>query len=447
MGWSDQAATHYRDPRWQQLFADDMGMTVLRVDLLPLPLSSRGLHVTTPVVFGPELTANVAAFDYDRSPRARIYGEVARDLVARGGPGSLRVIASVWTPPHFLKQGARISAGGLDSGGGRLPMDAQTLEQYARYMAAAVAAWEARFGVPIDALSIQNEPRFSQDYNSMVLTPAEYARALAAVATELSRVGLATRLFGPEDVGYGAPGDHGLLDQQLAFIRAVMDEPTAAAAIDAFAVHGYGGDGIDSSGHAAPGNWRYYWSAIEGYGRPSWQTESGGGSPQWDGRDLSASSGGGPLMLANVIYEGMTYGQVSLWCNWMFSHPAPLDQHTLLGADLEIDSPKYAAAKHFFRFIRPGAQRLSVDPADRDRVRVTAWHDPQLDQLTVVLVNLRVEPARVELALGSVGQGRTLRRYQTTATANFETLAELPITQSRTAVVLPARSITTLGER
>lgn len=439
MGWSDEAFAHYGNERWRSLFLDDMGMTVLRINLLPLPLSARGVHELDVVRFGPDLDANVARLDYETSSRARLYGEVARALQAQAGPDGLKVIASVWTPPHFLKQGATLAHGRLDSGGGHLPMDADTLEQYGRYMTASVVAWERRFGVRIDALSIQNEPRFEQEYNSMALTPPQYAQALATVATAFTAAGLSTRLFGPEDVGPGPPGDRGLLEHQLSYIRAVMAEPTAAAAIDAFAVHAYAGNGIDSDGQAAPDNWSAYWSAIAAHGRPSWQTESGGGAPDWD-------HPGGPLMLANVIYEGMTYGQVSLWCNWMFSQPVPLDQHALLGQDLEIDAPKYAVAKHFFRFIRPGAQRLEVVPPQRDRVKVTAWHEPQRDRLTVVLINLRDGTVRFEVELGSVARGRTLSRWQTSSSANFESLPAVEALPGRLGLELPGRSVTTLSD-
>ena len=432
--WDADARAQYRSEAWQRLFLDDLGMTVLRIDLMPTPLYPHGRHDLTAFRFGPELEANVARFDYDRSPRAAIFGEVASDLVARGA--ELRVLASVWTPPHFMKDGARLTNNGNDSASGRLRMGTEDLEQYARYMAAAVTAWERRFGVPIYALSIQNEPRFEQAYSSMAFTPQQYATALAAVAGELDRLGMPTRLFGPEDVGYGPEGDHSRLDQQLAFIRAIMADPKAGPALDAFAIHGYGGDGIDSRGYVAPGNWKYYRAGIEEYGKPSWQTESGGGPPE----------GLGPVYFANVIFEGMSYGQVSLWCNWLLSHHGPRDQHTLAGFDLDTDHPKYAVAKHYFRFVRPGDRRLRVEPFDEDGLRIVAWQAPDGDHLSVVLINLRDQPATVALELGAAGQGRALRRWQTSSAGNFVELPALEPDAPRRTIELPATSLTTLSD-
>jgi glucuronoarabinoxylan endo-1,4-beta-xylanase len=447
--WDGNMRELVRSDPWQQLYIADMGMTALRIDLMPTPLDPRGRHSDLLVHFGEDLEANVAMFDYRRSPRAAIYGELAADLehdLAANTPDSLRVLASIWSPPHWLKDGATLPNGGADSAGGKLRMDPGNLQQYARYVAAAVVAWERRFGVEIDALSIQNEPRFAQQYSSMVFTPDEYATALAAVAVELDRLGLKTKLFGPEDVGYGKEGDRWMIDQQLSYVKAVMAHPVAGPALDAIGVHGYGGDGIDSEGHAAPENWAYYWSQIEGYGLPSWQTETGGGSPQWDGRGtFSEDSKGGPLMLANVLFEAMTFGNVSLWCNWFFTN-LQLDPHSLLGADLDTDNPKYAVAKHFFRYIRPGAVRVAVTPADHDGTRVVAWHHAAADQLTIVLLNLRSRAAKVEIDVAGGAGDRVLQRYETTREQNFVQRDATSSAGGHLAIELPPASITTLSE-
>ena len=435
LAWDAKAREQYLSERWQQLFLDDMGMTVLRIDLLPTPLHPRGLHGDPKVEFGPDLEANVAKFDYDRAPRAAIYGELAKQLAARSD-AELRFLASVWTPPHWLKDGAKLAHNGNDSGGGRLRMDEANLEQYARYMAAAITAWERRFEQPIYALSIQNEPRFQQVYSSMQLRPPEYALALATVATEFERNGMKTRFFGPEDVGYGPEGDHSRIDAQLRFVTAIMGDAKAGPALHAIAVHGYGGDGIDSRGFVAPGNWKYYWSSIEGYGKPSWQTETGGGPP----------FNKGPVFFANVLFEGMHYGQISMWCNWLFSSGGELDQHALVGNDLNTKNLKYSVAKHYFRFIRPGDQRVKVEPADEDQVRITAWRDPKGEHVSLVLLNMRNGPADLTLDLGELGKGRTLHQHQTKAGALFEHLAPLTVEGTQVKVQLPALSLTTLSD-
>lgn len=447
--WDGNMRELVRTEAWRQLYLDDMGMTVLRVDLMPTPLDPRGRHSDLAVRFEDDIAASVAMFDYRRSPRAAIYGELAADLelyLASNTSSELRVIASVWSPPHWLKSGATLPNGGADSAGGKLRMDPDNLQQYARYMAAAVVAFERRFGVEIYALSIQNEPRFEQKYSSMVLTPDEYATALAAVVTELEQRGLKTKLFGPEDVAYGKEGDRWMIDQQLSYVHAVMQHPIAGPAFDAIAAHGYGGDGIDSEGHAAPDNWKYYWSEIERYGLPSWQTETGGGSPQWDGRGtFSEDSRGGPLMLGNVLFEAMTFGNVSLWCNWFFTN-LQLDPYALLGANLDTNNPKYAVAKHFFRYIRPGAVRVTVTPPDHDETRVVAWHHAGADQLTVVLLNLRSRAAKLEIDVGGGTSARTLQRYETTKDAYFVQRDAVESGSGHLAIELPAASITTLSE-
>lgn len=432
--WDKEARAAYRSERWRKLWVDDMGMTVLRISLLPTPLSHRGKHEPTKFRFEEDPAKNVSMFDYSVDARAAIHGQVAKDMIDSGVP--LTVLASVWTPPHGMKTGARITNNGNDSASGRLPMDEDSLEQYGRYMLAAVLAWEKQFGVKIDGLSIQNEPRFEQGYNSMKLTPPEYAKALAAVATEFEQHGKAMRFFGPEDVGYGPEGDHSRIDRQLEFLAAIMADPVASKALHAVAVHGYGGDGIDSMGQVAPNNWRYYWGSIEGYGKPSWQTETGGGPPH----------GMGPVFFANVLFEGMTYGQVSMWCQWFFSQSGALDNHTLVGGDLNTDNTKYAVAKQYFRFVRPGDKRLSVEPADNDKLRIVAWQDPKGEHLSLVMLNQRDTPAGVEFSLGEAGKGRLLRRYQTNRAANFLEQPALKTGDGTLRVDLPPLSLTTLSD-
>ncbi len=148
----------------------------------------------------------------------------------------------------------------------------------------------------------------------------------------------------------------------------------------------------------------------------------------------------------NVLFEGLHYGQISMWCNWQFSSAAQIDQHTLMGASLDTDTLKYAVAKHFFRFIRPGDQRLKVDPADEDQVRVTAWRDPEGEHLSVVVLNMRKTEAHIELRLGEAGQGRSFQHYQTKAGARFQTLAPIEASGPTIRVELPAMSLTTLSD-
>lgn len=432
--WDKESRNQYRTEEWRNLWAEDMGMTVLRISLLPTPLSSRAKHETTIFKFGEDLQANVAKFDYTVDARAGIHGQVAQDMQKAGIP--VRVIASVWTPPHSMKTGARLTNNGNDSASGRLPMDDDSLTQYGRYMLASVTAWEKQFGVPISALSIQNEPRFEQGYNSMKLTPPEYAKALAAVATEFDKHGKSITFFGPEDVGYGPEGDHSRIDRQIEFITAVMADETAGPALGAIAVHGYGGDGIDSQGQVAPNNWRHYWSAIEGYNKPSWQTETGGGPP----------GGMGPVFFANVLFEGMTYGHISMWVNWFFSQSHELDNHSLVGGDLNTDNTKYSVAKHYFRFIRPGDKRLAVEPADNDQLRIVAWQDPEAKHISVIMLNQRDTAAGVELKLGKAGANRTLRRYQTNRGANFRESAAIKTGDGTITLDLPPLSLTTVSD-
>jgi glucosylceramidase len=81
----------------------------------------------------------------------------------------MRIWASPWTPPQWMK------TTGVYSGAGHLTQDAQTLGAYALYLSKAVSAFQAE-GINLTAISPQNEPTQGngQTYPSCVWSPAEY---------------------------------------------------------------------------------------------------------------------------------------------------------------------------------------------------------------------------------------------------------------------------------
>lgn len=422
----------YLGERWQRLFAEDLGFTVLRIDLLPIVLGPDGRHYYKPVEFSPDQQRNLAFFDYSspRNVRMTTYAAVAKAL-ARRVP-ELTVVATVWTPPHWMKRGARITNGGNDSGGGTLDLSPANLEQYARYLAAAVLAFERAAGVPVHALSIANEPLFEQTYNSMKLTPEQYVKAFVPVAREFQRLGMKTRFFGPESVIYGAPPkDTWLIDQQIDYCRRILADPEAAKAMHAFAAHGYGGDGVTSD-RKGSGHWAHYWSPLRASGKRSWMTETGGGDPR---RALTT--------FPAAVIEGMLQGDLSMWVTWQVNDGAPLSEHTLVGRDLDQPTVKSAVARHLFRWIRPGAQRLATAPdIVPGRFSVTAWSHEKRRTLTISILNL--EGGRNLVVRMPAGATSPLRVLQSTADGLDRELQTLKPADGRVELAVPAMSLTTL---
>lgn len=241
------------------------------------------LDYTTPVVLNSTagldasarqaaLNENIGKFDF-RSLRTNIGVSAANAVLDR--KADARIIASIWTPPHWLKgEEARFgelpdAAGNLarvegtgprfggfaasDSGGGTL--ERAQIGQFAEYVAAYVKGLEEREGIKLDALSIQNEPGNFAGLSHQLVNAELYADALVAVNEAFDRNGIQTKLIGPEAIGPGSTErtrfgalqgpDLNAFNQQAEAIEAVWEREQALGRqlFDGYAIHG--SDGFD----------------------------------------------------------------------------------------------------------------------------------------------------------------------------------------------------------
>src|SRR5205085_5917082 len=128
------------------------------------------------------------------------------------------------------------------------------------------------YGVPLYAISIQNELAFHEDYSSCVYTAPLYVKAIKAVAQAFAHYGVGTKIEAPEDVGVGRTGNTGILARQFMYIDAVRNDPEAMKDVSFYSVHGYASD--PATPGRSPEMWREYWN-----GRPALNYPS----PNWTG--------------------------------------------------------------------------------------------------------------------------------------------------------------------
>lgn len=137
--------------------------------------------------------------------------------------GSMTVIASPWSAPAWMKSNGSLV-------GGSLRATPQIESAYARYLARFVAAYRAQ-GVPVDYLTVQNEPEHrAPDYPGMVMDPEQQARVVAMLGAMLDANGQDTRILGWD---HNWSGGEQFVDRLLA--------GTAAAQVDGLAFHCYEG--------------------------------------------------------------------------------------------------------------------------------------------------------------------------------------------------------------
>jgi O-glycosyl hydrolase len=352
----------------------------------------------------------------------------------------LLLIGSLWTPPHWMKHDAGINSWSNNSIGGHLKMDADNLEQFGRYVSAWVKGFEEHNGVPFYAISIQNELQFKEGYNSCQYTPAEYHDAVKAVGLAFAKYGITTKIMGPEGVG---PDGGFFTGKQMEWINAVKTDPATAPYLSFFCIHGYGGNGIDMISDGA--GLRDYSAKLEKFHAESWMTESSGENPDWLHSDAKGGQDGA-LSLARHIHEGLVYGNYNAVVYWQCGNGKPIFGETLMGATAEsaAASGKYACAKHYFRYIRPGAVRVSVEP-EIPTLGVSAFVHDLNRTLTIVMVNTGAEVRTIRLKLPDKPEMTKFAAFRSTERERFAAQPDALAADGMLTITIPAQAVETLN--
>ena len=446
------------------------------------------------VVMGPNLEENVARLDFQAASVAGF------GLLAQRGArevADFKLIGSVWSPAPWLKQahGTRIGAGsgimprastpfpfiwGGNFAGGTLDTSntpraefddralggsgpTSALTQFTRMLSAWLLGFQRTYGVRFHAISLQNELNFETFYNSCAYPDAgAYVKLVKAARAELDAHPelRAIRLMGPEDLlgadAYGlwqyGTGD-ARVSKNLQYLAALAADRPALAAVDFFAIHGYAPDGVRSAG-ADPQSWRWWargWQerpegdlpaqvlGFRAYGKKSWLTGTSGETSVWrgDGDAFDASA----LGLALKIHQALTVGEQSAWLYWQLIDDNPVGLNTLTDLTHGARAPKFAAAQHYFRHVRPGARRIGARVDASEHVHASAYLQPDRT-LTLVVVHTDTRPREVALR-GLTGELRVWR-----SDAQHLHVAE-PARAAGAAprITLPPSSVTTIVGR
>jgi glucuronoarabinoxylan endo-1,4-beta-xylanase len=329
---------------------------------------------------------------------------VAKQAANRG----VTVWASPWSPPSFMK-----TNGTFINGGSLLPQDysawADSLAEYVKMLDS--------YGVPLYAISVQNEPDITQNYGSASYTPDQIRAFVPHLYSALQSAGVgSTKIMIPETSHW---------DFSLA--AASMRDPDIAAKVGILAAHAYG-----SSPIVAPQN----------YGKHVWQTEVSSVLQTYDG---SMEDG---LYWAVKIHTYLTVANVNAW-HWWFLSDGPKfgngPDNTAL-TDLHLNYPKRAyVTGQWSKFIRPGWFRIGVGYSSGPLL-ISAFKDPGNHSFAIVAVN----PSAKKVSQTFLLSGYSTRSVTPWITSTRQSLsAQSPISVSGTSFTysIPASSVTTfVGE-
>jgi glucuronoarabinoxylan endo-1,4-beta-xylanase len=316
------------------------------------------------------------------------------------------IIASPWSPPASMKTNNNLVRGELRE---------DAYDDYASYLKA-FADYMANNGVPLYALSLQNEPDANVSYESCDWSATQFLNFCKNNA---------------QSVGYRI-----MMPESQNFVKALSDptlnDVAAAANVSIIAGHIYGG-GLTS------------YPLAEEKGKEVWMTErltqSDHSANIWSyaldvGVELQR------VMKANMSayvwwYIVRYYGPIG---DGESSTSFPDEDFSAKG---EVTKKGYVMSQ-FARFIRPGFYRVesSVDPSIND-VDVTAYKDSSSSKVVIVAINSGDTQAEPVFGIQNGTGTTTFTPYTTSEFKNCEQGDDFVVTGENFTFTLEPSSITT----
>ena len=295
---------------------------------------------------------------------------IKRAIAATGN--RLKIFASPWSPPPFMKTNNDMLHGGR--------LKRESYQPWARYFARFIKAYESA-GVPIWGVTIQNEPMATQKWESCIFSADEERDFLkSALGPVLRSEGLADKKI--------IIWDHNrdLIYQRVSTLLA---DPEAARYVWGIGYHWYepwsGGEMMFDNVRLVRDTWPdkhlmftegcvdvfdagrlHDWSLGERYGT-SMMHDLNNGTVGWTDWNVLLDEKGGPNHVQNYCF-------------------APVHADTRTGEITYTNSYYYIG--HFSKFIRPGARRIASAPS-RSLLLSVAYLNP--DGTTAVVVMNRTE--------------------------------------------------------
>lgn len=308
----------------------------------------------------------------------------ARAAYSRG----VQIIASPWSPPASMKTNNNLVGGHLRE------------SAYADYAAhlKSFADYLRSNGVPLYALSIQNEPDVQVTYESCDWTAEEMLKFVKENAPAIG-----VDIIVPESFNF----NHAMSDP-------ILNDSIAASHVAIIGGHIYGG-----------GLCRY--PLAESKGKESWMTEHLDTDTSWT-KVLATGKEINDCMFANM--------SAYIWW-YIVRFYGPIKE------DGSVSKRGYVMSQ-FSRFIRPGYFRVFATQRPQHQVYVTAYKGDS--KVVIVAINQRSQPVQQTFVLknGEVGE---FTPYVTSITENCVQKDDISTFMGKICATLAPSSITTFVSR
>jgi glucosylceramidase len=279
----------------------------------------------------------------------------------RTAGGGLTLFASPWSPPAWMK-----TTGAMNQGG---KLKAECRDVWAQYFAKYLKVYASK-GIKLWGVTVQNEPKATQTWDSCVYTAEEERDFVKKhLGPVLKKAGLgAVKIF---------VWDHNR-ERVVERGQVVFSDKAASAYITGSGVHWYSGDHfeeLETFHHLFPGKVLLFTEGCDGLpGMGTWTTGE---------------------KYAHDIIGSLNHWTVG-WCDWnliLDEHGGPNHVGNFCNAPIIADTrtgelsfqASYYYMGHFSRFILPGSHRVASSRYT-DTLEVTAARRPD-GKIVVVVMN------------------------------------------------------------
>jgi len=339
--------------------------------------------------------------------------------------GLNKLIISCWSAPAWMKTNNNVNGDKADapaynpnptSANNQLRTD--MYEEFAERCVAYIKIVQQETGMDVYAISLQNEPRFTEPYESCVFNGEALRDLIKVVGKRFADDGIKTKIFMPEDIGY--------LDGVSGMVQPTLNDADARKYVSIIAVHGYALDGVTADSPDAK-TWQTMYSWGAAYNMPLWMTETSGYS-----NDMK-----GAMDLGKAMYTAINYGNVSAWLHWALSQQT-IDEYALMSSSGE-KSKRYFVSKNFYRFVRPGDYRISALTNEQTNIYALAFKNDTAHTTSIIRINDNTTDQPVKLSGG--GLPTQFEMYVTSSGNDCKKFADV---NAADTFILPASSVTTL---
>jgi glucuronoarabinoxylan endo-1,4-beta-xylanase len=326
--------------------------------------------------------------------------------------GVATFFASSWSPPAAMKRNKLYRSGGDFIG------NKANYALYASELASFAPLMFTRYGIPIYAISPQNEPEISQDYPTAVWTEAEFDAFFPYLHSAVAASGYGPLLMMPENAEWSATYD--------GLASTTMDDSAAGPYVGILAQHGYAGD----NAIIKPETYTYKPSHL-------WLTEDASQSHTYDGTMQDA------LGWARIIHNYLTVANVNAFVFWQIDGEGTNPGNTALTDASGNPALRAYVLGNWSKFVRPGWKRVGTTDSPGNLL-VTAFMGPN-GEAAIVVAN--ESGSAVENQSFNVGttMGTGVVPWITSSTQSLKSQPPVSVSSGAFVFTIPGDSVVTFS--